>query len=143
MEYFTKWAEAEAFVNIKATTLCQFVQRNIITRFGVPKALVADNEPFFISKEFTKLCKKFGITLHHSSLYYLQGNGQASATNKTLIKIIKKTVENAKGSDWSDKLVNVQWAYRTTVRTATGQTPYALAFEMEAAVPYESLIPSL
>ena len=46
-------------------------------------------------------------------------------------------------NNWSDKLVNALWAYRTTVRTATGQTPYALAFEMEAVVPYEILIPSL
>ena len=104
-EYCTKWAEAEAFMNIKATTLCRFVQRNIIARFGVPKALVADNGPIFISEEFNRLCKKFGITLHHSSPYYPQGNGQAEATNKTSVKIIKKTVEDSKGSDWSDKLV--------------------------------------
>ena len=74
--------------------------------FGVPKALVADNRPIFISEEFNRLCKRFGITLHHSSPYYPQGNGQAEATNKTLIKNIKKTIEDTKGSDWSDKLVN-------------------------------------
>ena len=95
IEYYNKWVEAEVFVNIIATTLCRFVQKNIIARFGVPKALVADNMPIFISEEFIKLSKKFDITLHHSSPYYPQGNGQAEATNKTLIKIIKKTVEDA------------------------------------------------
>ena len=42
----------KAFVNIKTTTLCYFIQKNIITRFGVPKALVADNVPILITEEF-------------------------------------------------------------------------------------------
>src|SRR5262249_26981883 len=35
------------------------------------------------------------------------------------------------------------WAYRTSVRTPTGQTPYSLTFGMEPVLPYEILVPSL
>ena len=35
-EYFTKWAEAEAFAEIKVATMVKFINRNIIARFGVP-----------------------------------------------------------------------------------------------------------
>ena len=48
-EYYTKWAKAEAFAKIKASTVVKFIKTNIIARFGVPKAIVTDNGPQFIS----------------------------------------------------------------------------------------------
>jgi len=143
IEYFTKWAEVEAFAEIKVSTVVKFVIHNIIARFGIPKAIVTDNGSQFISQEIKELCDRYGIQLHHSSPYYPQGNGQAEATNKTLIKILKKTCESHRHSDWPEKLVEALWAYRTSIRTPTGQTPYALTYGMEAVPPYEILIPSL
>ena len=35
------------------------------------------------------------------------------------------------------------WAYRTSVRTTTGATPYSLVYSMEAVLPVEVGIPSL
>ena len=89
------------------------------------------------------MCDRYGIQLYHSSPYYPQGNGQAEATNKTLIKILKKTCESHKFSDWPEKLINALWPYRTSIRTPTGQTPYALTFGMEAVLPYKLFLPSL
>ena len=45
IDYFTKWAEAEAYAQIKATQLVQFVQTNIVCQFGVPHSIVSDNGP--------------------------------------------------------------------------------------------------
>ena len=42
-DYFTKWVEAEALVNIQDVDVKKFVWRNIVTRFGVPESLVSDN----------------------------------------------------------------------------------------------------
>jgi hypothetical protein len=142
-DYFTKWAEAEAYPIIKANTLVNFIMRNVITRFGIPEQLITDNGPQFISQGLQDLCNKYGIKLNHSTPYYPQGNGQAESTNKTLISIIKKTTENVRASDWPEKLIEALWAYRTSIRTPTGQTPYALTYGMEAVVPYELMIPSL
>ena len=44
-EYYTKWAEAEAFAEIKASTVVKFIKTNIIARFGVLKVIVTDNRP--------------------------------------------------------------------------------------------------
>jgi len=142
-EYFTKWAEAEAFAEIKASTVFKFVMCNIITRFGIPKAIVIENGLQFISQELKDLCNRYGIQLHHSSPCYPKWNGQVEATNKTLIKILKKTSESHRHSDWPEKLVEALWAYRTSIRTPTRQTPYSLTYGMEAVPPYEILIPSL
>lgn len=35
MDYFTKWVEAEALMNIKDVDIKRFVWKNIVTRFGV------------------------------------------------------------------------------------------------------------
>lgn len=43
MDYFTKWVEVKALANIRNVDVKKFVWKNIITRFGVPRALVSDN----------------------------------------------------------------------------------------------------
>ena len=52
------------------------------------------------------------------------------------MKIIKTRLEGAKGV-WPDELASVPWAYRTTVRTPTGETPFKLAYGNEAVIPAE------
>ena len=53
-----------------------------------------------------------------------------------MLKIIKTRLEGAKGV-WPDELPGVLWAYRTTVRTSTGETPFKLAYGSEAVIPAE------
>ncbi|KAL5570327.1 hypothetical protein UlMin_026902 [Ulmus minor] len=75
--------------------------------------------------------------LSFSTPRYPQANGQAESTNKTVINIIKKRLEKAKGL-WADELPGVLWAYRTTAKTSTGETPFALAYGIEAVIPVDS-----
>ena len=49
------------------------------------------------------------------------------------MKIIKTRLEGAKGV-WSDELPGVLWAYRTTVRSPTVETPFKLAYGSEAVI---------
>ena len=57
-------------------------------------------------------------------------------TNRTLLKIIKTKLDDAKGA-WPEELPNVLWAYRTTARTPTGETPFRLTYRTEAVIPVE------
>jgi len=57
-------------------------------------------------------------------------------------KILAKTIQQ-NGRDWHDKLPYALWAYRTSVRIATGATPYFLVYGYEAVIPLEIEIPSL
>ena len=52
------------------------------------------------------------------------------------MKIIKTWLEGSKGV-WLDKLPGVLWAYRTTMRTPIGETPFKLAYGSEAIIPVE------
>ena len=53
-----------------------------------------------------------------------------------MLKIIKTRLEGAKGV-WSNELPSVLWAYKTTVRTPTGETPFKLTYGSEAIIPAE------
>ena len=56
-----------------------------------------------------------------------------------MLKIIKTRLDGAKGV-WPDELPGVLWAYKTTVRTPTGETPFKLAYGSEAVIPAEVLV---
>ena len=85
---------------------------------------------------------KFRITQHFFTRYYPQGNGQAEATNKTILKILKKTVDAA-GRDWHLQIAPTLWAYRTSIRNPTRATPFSLVYGSEAILPIEIELPSL
>ena len=53
-DYFTKWVEAKPLANIRDVDAKKFIWRNIVTRFGVPHALVSDNGFQFDSKAFRR-----------------------------------------------------------------------------------------
>ena len=63
-------------------------------------------------------------------------------TNRTLLKIIKTKLDDTKGA-WPKELPNVLWAYRTTVRTLTGETPFKLTYSTRAVIPVEVGVTSM
>jgi hypothetical protein len=141
-DYFSKWVEAEPLITTTEADVRRFVWRNIVTRFGVPYAIVSDNGTQFVGKDLTSLCAEFGIRFFNSTPAYPQGNGQAEATNKTVCAGIKRRL-NSKRGKWAEELPRVLWAYRSTPRRSTGQTPFSMAFGMEAVIPLESKFPTL
>ncbi|PKI57293.1 hypothetical protein CRG98_022315 [Punica granatum] len=68
-------------------------------------------------------------------------NGAVEAANKNIKKIIEKMTVNYK--DWHEMLPYALLAYRTSVRTSTGATPYSLVYGMEAVLQIEVEIPSM
>jgi transposase InsO family protein len=114
--------------------LIKFLKDNILSRFNVPDKFIIDYGSIFIGSKFTKLCGEYGIVMGQSSNYYPQGNGLAESTNKTLIQILKKTIEKNQ-RNWNLKLVDALWASRTTLKNSTEMSLYTLVYEKEAKMP--------
>jgi len=70
--------------------IIQFLEGNVLSRFGCPHKIVIDNDVAFKSNKMIEFCHKYKITLGHSTTYYPQGNGLAESSNKSLVNIIKK-----------------------------------------------------
>ena len=98
--------------------------------------LVSDNGKQFDNGAFRDFYTKLDIKNHYSSPAHPQANGQVEVTNRTLLKIIKTRLEGAKGI-WPDELPSVLWAYRTTTRTPTGETPFRLTYGADVVIPAE------
>ncbi|XP_070029522.1 uncharacterized protein [Nicotiana sylvestris] len=73
-----------------------FIWRNIICRFGVPKEIVCDNRPQFIGAQITEFLQSWQIKRITSTPYHPVGNGQAESTNKVIINNLKKRLEESK-----------------------------------------------
>jgi hypothetical protein len=77
-----------------------------------------------------------GIKLLNSSPYYAQANGQAEASNKIMIKIIQKKIDQ-KPKRWHSVLNEALWAYRMAPHGATQTSPYELVYRHHVVLPWE------
>ena len=119
-----------------------FLYGEIFTHFGVPKEVVTDGGPQFVSHKFEALLQKYHIQHRIDSPYHPQANGQVESTNKFIEAILAKTVKSHR-RDWADRLPEALWAYRTTWRNTTGFSPYDLVYGRSAIFPIEFEIKTL
>eukprot|EP00253_Pinus_taeda_P034932 PITA_34932 len=140
IDYFTKWIEAIPCRQANDSIIIQFLETNILSRFGSPEKIITDNVAAFKSKRMISFCQKYHITLGHSTAYYPQGNVLDESSNKSLINIIKKVLEENK-KNWHKKLVNALWADRLTTKRSIGTSPYELVYGLEVVFPSSLGIP--
>jgi hypothetical protein len=139
--YFTKWVEACSFKNVTQVAVTRFVKNNIICGYGMPEMLITDNASNLNNRMMDQLCQQFKIQHNNSAPYRPKMNGAMEAANKNVKKILSKMTETYK--DWHEHLPYALCAYRTSVRTSVGATPYSLVYGMEVVLPVEVEIPSL
>ncbi|RVX09468.1 hypothetical protein CK203_015471 [Vitis vinifera] len=137
----SKWVEAEAYASIKDKDVTKFVWKNIICRFGIHRAIIADNGPQFDSIAFRNFCSELNIRNSYSTPGYPQSNGQAEATNKTLITALRKGLNKPKGNESRSYLAS--YGLPNYTRTANRNTPFALAYGMDAVIPTEVGLPTV
>ncbi|XP_026458684.1 protein NYNRIN-like [Papaver somniferum] len=140
-EYTTKWVEAIPLKDYAGATIATFIKEYIICRFGAPMIIMADNTKSFVNKYVIYLLQLYNVRPHTSTPYYRKGNGQAEASNKTIIRILRRTVEEHQRG-WHEQLHLAVWAYRMSKRSATGVSPYSLVYGKDAILPAEIVIPS-
>ena len=89
-----------------------------------------------------ELSAKLGFHHENSTPYYPQDNGQVEAINKLLKTMLRQMVGDRK-SNWHHIIFSTLWAYRTSVKIATGFTPFQLVYGLEVVLPIQCQIPSL
>jgi hypothetical protein len=126
-DYFTKWIEVVPSRQDTDSVIIKFLENNILSRFGFPRNIITDNATAFRSKKLIDFCNQYHIGLGHSTAYYPQGNGLAKYSNKTLVNIIKKMLQENKKL-WHNKLVFALWADKLTTKKSIGMSPYQLVY---------------
>jgi len=77
--------------------MIDFVKEHIVYRFGIPQTITTDQGTMFTPGEFDEFAINMGIKILNSSPYYAQANRQAKASNKGIIKLIKRNIDERGG----------------------------------------------
>ena len=116
--------------------MIDFVKQHIIYRFGIPQTTTTDQGTMFTSEEFGEFSTGMRIKLLNSSPYYAQANGQAEASNKGVIKLIKRKIDD-QPRKWHTMFTEALWAYRMACHGTTKVSPYQLVYGHEAVLLWE------
>ncbi|GKF58894.1 reverse transcriptase domain-containing protein [Tanacetum coccineum] len=141
IDYFTKWIEAKPLVKITGKEVIRFVMDNIIYRFGLRRIIVTDNGAQLVNDPFKSWCGKFEIHQMNTAVAHPQPNRLVERANRSLMEGIKTRLRREKAG-WVNKLPNVLWAHRTSIKQSNGETPFSLTYGSKAVIPAEISIPT-
>ena len=84
VDYVSKWVKAIA---------CKVNNHKVVlSRFGMPKAVISDNRKHFCNRPFEILVKKYGVVYWLSTSYHPQTCRQVELANREIKPILEKTV---------------------------------------------------
>ena len=134
----SRWCEAFAVKDQKATTVAKVLYEQIFTRYGAPRELISDRGSQFMSKLVAALCKLFAIKRYSTSAYHPQTNSTCERMNSTIGQALRAYVKDDQ-SDWPSMLPGILMAYRMTpAMRSTEFSPYFLVFGHEMLTPIDT-----
>lgn len=103
--YKSNFWEIDRLTDIKSTTVIKKLKAHF-ARYGIPKQLVSDNGPQYVSSEFRKFTTGWGITHTTTSPHHSKGNGKVESAVKIAKRMLRKTAKS--GEDQYLALLNIR-----------------------------------
>uniref|UniRef100_A0A5S6R212 RNA-directed DNA polymerase n=1 Tax=Trichuris muris TaxID=70415 RepID=A0A5S6R212_TRIMR len=135
----SKWLEVIPMRNTVSTCVIKRL-RGLFAIFGLPKAIVSDNGPQFVSEEFEAFCDNNNITHIKTTPYHPKTNGLAERT----VCLFKNRIRASSDSmDIELKLQRFLFSYTNSIHATTGRTPAELLLGRRLRTKLDLLKPSL
>ena len=121
VDTFTKWVEVEPLKHHDASSVAKAFVR-ISTKRGPPDVVRLDNGSEFANAIVESLFQKFGVRVRTGAVRHPQSQGAAERTNRTLLTIMRKTMEES--SSWKEDLDMILYYYRIRPHSSTKLSPF-------------------
>ncbi|KAJ8409316.1 hypothetical protein AAFF_G00235140 [Aldrovandia affinis] len=138
-DVFSKFTQAVATRDQRASTVAKVLVEEWFYRYGVPTRIHSDQGRNFESALIQQLCAMYGVCKTRTTPYHPQGNGQCERFNRTLHDLLR-TLPLTQKREWTKYLPQVTFSYNTTIHQSTGESPYLLMFGQEPQLPIDFLL---
>ena len=102
---------------------------------GVPETIVSDRDRLWTSDFFGSLMALMHVKQSMGTAYYHDFNGAVECLNKTVEVMLRHLISEFPARDFDELLPMAQWAYNTSIHTATRLTPYYSLYGVEPREP--------
>ncbi|CAM4850035.1 unnamed protein product [Rotaria magnacalcarata] len=138
VDYFTRWIELFPMRTTTSTNIAQILINEVFSRYGLPKYILSDNGPQFVSNIFEDFCNSLGIEQKFTANYHPQSN-MTERVNRTLKPIIAIFAQRSPRS-WDKEIQKLAYAMRTSINETTGDTPAFLMFGRDPRTPLDLIV---
>lgn len=139
VNHFTKWITAVPLKDRTTNTLVRAVDDFWLSEGYACSEVYADRAPELWTTEFKSLLARYGSKFVPGPPHHSESQGHVERANRTVQDGIAKRLEGSE-HQWSQFLKPIIYAYRLTVHTATGHTPFFLTHGWEPLTPLVSSI---
>ena len=120
--------------NFFLNRLAELYVDEIVKLHGVPVSIVSNRDPRFTSRFWPKLQNALGSTLHFSTAFHPQTDGQSKRTIQTLKDMLRACVLDFKGF-WVKYLSLAEFAYNNSFQASIGMAPYEALYGRKCRTP--------
>jgi transposase InsO family protein len=129
-------------VKIKHSTvrLAKIYFERILSLHGVPKTIIYDRGPQFVSKFWMELHKSLGTKVIHSSAYHPQTSGQTERVNQILEDMLRSCALTYQ-DQWDECLPLAEFSYNNSYQESIKMAPFEALYSRRCRTPLNWLKP--
>ena len=132
--------KAVHYVPVRSTTtasdLTELFLREIHRLHGVPRVIISDRDKLFTSAVWMDFMKELQTSLHLTTAFHPEADGQSERTNRTMATMLRAFVSSHQ-KDWLKYLPLAEFAYNDSVHPGTGATPFYLLYGYHPRSPLD------
>jgi len=108
--------------------------REVVRLHGIPRTIVSDRDPRFVSRFWKSLREALGTKLTFSTAFHPQSDGQSERTIQTLEDMLRACALDFEGK-WDEHLPLVEFAYNNSYQATIGMPPYEALYGRKCRSP--------
>ena len=113
--------------------------REVVRLHGLPRSIVSDRDPKFISHFLKTLWEKHDTKLQFSTSCHPQTDGQTEVVNRSFSTMLR-AIMRGRHKSWDEYLPHIEFAYNRVVHKTTNISPFEVVYGFNPLTPLDLLL---